>query len=172
MTRIHLIDTNSAVVGAWQRSFVAEPDVKIGCADILSVAHGALVSLANGGGHMDGGIDAAYLLFFGQRLQERVYQAVTSRPEGLLPVGVAALVPTGHARIPYLIVAPMMEVPGEVSAMNAYRAFKAVLRLVARSPAALAHVFCPGLASGIGSVAPEEAAAETHRALLHVRERP
>jgi hypothetical protein len=90
MARIHLVDTNSAVVDAWQRAFAAEPDVTIGCADILSVAHGALVSPANSGGHMDGGIDAAYLLFFGQHLQERVYHAVTSRPEGHLPVGVAA----------------------------------------------------------------------------------
>jgi hypothetical protein len=65
-----------------------------------------------------------------------------------------------------------MEVPGEVSAMNAYRAFKAVLRLVARNSAVLAHVFCPGMASGIGAVAPEDVAAEMHRALLHVRERP
>src|SRR5262249_58336396 len=99
--RLNLVDVNDALVKRWQIEFEAFPDVSITEGDILSIARCALVSPANSQGHMDGGIDLAYLHFFGMRLQEVVYQAIARRPEGHVPVGAAELVRTGHQRIPY-----------------------------------------------------------------------
>jgi O-acetyl-ADP-ribose deacetylase (regulator of RNase III) len=132
----------------------------------------ALVSPANSYGHMDGGIDASYVEFFGARLQLAVYEAIGTRPRGQLPVGSAALVRTGHRRIPFLIVAPTMEIPGPVTVDHAYRALRAVLRLAMKHPTLISDVFCPGLATGIGEVAPCAAAtamAEVYRDHLSSR---
>ena len=161
---LHLVDLEHDLVAAWRKAFASMPDVVVNQADILAVASGAVVSPANGQGHMDGGIDRAYLTFFGPRLQRSVYEAVARRPEGRIPIGAAELVATGHARIQYVIVAPTMDVPELVGPANAYRAMRAALRVANREQ--LTQVYCPGLATGIGCVAPDEAAqamAEAYR---------
>ena len=164
--RLHLVDDNDALVEAWRRELAPFPEVSVAAADILVVAHGALVSPANSQGHMDGGIDLSYLQCFGMRLQLAVYEAIARRPEGFLPIGSAEVVRTGHARIPYLIVAPTMEFPGQVPAEHSYRAMGAVLRAAQRHQALFDDVYCPGLATGVGGVAPDDAAhamAEAYR---------
>jgi O-acetyl-ADP-ribose deacetylase (regulator of RNase III) len=145
-------------VERWRVEFSPFPEVSIAEGDILSTARGALVSPANSQGHMDGGIDVAYLNFFGERLQSAVYDAIARRPEGYLPVGAAEIVRTGHDLIPYLIVAPTMEFPGHVPAEHCNRAMRAVLRVCDRADSYVDEVYCPGLATGIGSVSPEDAA--------------
>ena len=45
---------------------------------------------------MDGGIDFAYLDFFGLQIQSAVQDAITWRPNGMLPVGSCEIVRTGH----------------------------------------------------------------------------
>jgi hypothetical protein len=132
---LHLVDTSSALIAAWRIAFSSHHDVAIEHGDILVLARGALVSPANSNGFMDGGIDQQYAAFFGRDVQGRVLEAVRSRPEGHLPVGAAAVVPTDHAAIPYLIVAPTMFAPGPVPASHAYRALRAVLRLHGVHPA-------------------------------------
>ena len=107
---------------------------------------------------MDGGIDAAYLAFFGQALQETVQSAIQQRPEGRLPIGAALAVRTRHAQIPYLIVAPTMETPEAVPAAHAGRALRAVLRVIDRHPELGTDVYCPGLCTWTGRVSPEDAA--------------
>lgn len=158
--RLHLVDASSAVVLALQEAFAAHQDVTVQHGDILTVAHGALVSPANSNGFMDGGIDQQYAAFFELVVQKRVLEAVRSRPEGHLPVGASVVVPTDHAKIPYLIVAPTMFAPGAVEAANAYRALRAVLRLHGSHPALDGDVFCPGLATLTGRVSPQDAASE------------
>lgn len=82
--------------------------------ELLSLAENTVVSPANSSGFMDGGIDRAFVAFFGSQLQERVQDTIIRRPEGHLPVGASVVVRTGHARIPYLIVAPTMLGPEAV----------------------------------------------------------
>ena len=108
---------------------------------------------------MDGGIDAAYRAFFGPQIERAVQDAIARRPEGHLPVGASLAVRTGHARVPFLIVAPTMLVPEQVESRNSYRAMKAVLRVVRAQPEVGPEIYCPGLATGVGMVAPENAAA-------------
>jgi O-acetyl-ADP-ribose deacetylase (regulator of RNase III) len=168
---LHLVDKNPNVVESWQDAFAGIPGVDFCCDDILNVARNCLVSPANSYGYMDGGIDLVYCTFFGPNIQRRVVDEISRRPEGLLPVGASLLVRTGHHLIPYLIVAPTMELPVAVSASNSYRAMVAILRVASQYPEKITDVYCPGLATGIGQVSPSEAAAEIAAALVDWNQR-
>jgi O-acetyl-ADP-ribose deacetylase (regulator of RNase III) len=113
---------------------------------------------------MDGGIDAAYHAFFGSQIERAVQEAIARRPEGHLPVGASMIVRTGHARVPFLIVAPTMTVPEMVESGNCYRAMRAVLRVAGADAEVGRDVYCPGLATGVGMVPPEEAASAMAKA--------
>ena len=162
--KLHLVDLNPDLVRAWNAAFANFPEVEIRCSEMLSVARHCVVSPANSHGFMDGGIDLAYLRFFGPSIEHTVREAISRRPEGLLPVGAALLVETGHARIPYMIVAPTMEMPEAVPASHCSRAMRALLRLVDGHRELDGHIYCPGLATLTGRVAPEEAATHMARA--------
>jgi len=155
---LHLVDIQSHYAAALQRAFEQFANVIVTCADILAVAENAIVSPANSHGFMDGGIDQIYIDFFGLQLERRVQTAIALRPEGYLPVGASLTVTTGHARIPYLVVAPTMVTPEMTNADASYRAMRAVLREMSRIPDMLHTVYCPGLATGAGAVPPKEAA--------------
>jgi O-acetyl-ADP-ribose deacetylase (regulator of RNase III) len=158
--RLHLVDVRADLVAAWRDAFSEFPEVAIRLGDILSLASNTIVSPANSHGFMDGGIDQQYVSFFGPALQRRVHEAVRARPEGLLPVGASALVETGHPRVPFLVLAPTMEMPEAVPAAHAYRALRATLRLVGADPAVGRDVFCPGLGTLTGRIPPADAAVE------------
>lgn len=168
--KLHLVDINEAIVRAWRNSFHAFPEVDIQCADILSVAHHCIVSPANSHGFMDGGIDEQYRNFFGLHIERVVQDAILRREDGMLPVGASIVVNTGHSRIPFLIVAPTMEMPEAVPAINSARALRAVLRAVDLHSEIDGDVFCPGLATLTGRVAPDLAAQEMASAYGEWRE--
>ncbi len=169
--RLHFVDINPAVSLALAQAFQSHPEVEISCANILEVARHCVVSPANSFGFMDGGMDAAYTAFFGIGLQGAVQSAIARRPEGMLPVGAALAVQTGHPVIPFMIVAPTMEVPEDVPASHAGRALRAVLRLLDREPLLAEDVvYCPGLATHVGRVPPQEAAESMVAAYRHWRE--
>jgi len=169
--RLHLVDTNPEMADRWQVHFAPFPEVQIVHGDILALAHNTIVSPANSYRFMDGGIDGQYTDCFGFRPQEEVQRKIALRPEGYLPVGAAALVGTGHSRVPYLISAPTMIGPGPVEAANSFFAMSAVLRVAAGHPEAVTDVFCPGLGTGIGEVPPDKAAREMAAAYGHWKER-
>ncbi len=162
--RLTLVDALPDVVAAWTSEFANRPEVRIVLGDLLAVAENAAVSPANSFGGMDGGIDLAYREFFGRQIETRVKEIIARRPEGHLPIGAAAVVLTAHERIPYLIVAPTVQMPGPAELRSAYSAFRAVLRTASGSPAIAEGVFCPGLGTGEGGLDPVEAAREMHRA--------
>lgn len=157
--RLHLVDYNGHLVNAWAEAFSQFPEVTIQQGDLLSIAEHCVVSPANSYGFMDGGIDAAYRAFFGAQIESRVQDAVTRRPEGYLPVGASLVVRTGNERVPYLIVAPTMTVPEQVESRNSYRAMRAILRIAGADAEVGRDIYCPGLATGVGMVPPENAAA-------------
>ncbi|HEX5219221.1 MAG TPA: macro domain-containing protein [Verrucomicrobiae bacterium] len=164
--RLHLIDSNEELVTAWTKRFATFPEVNIKHANILDVAENCLVSPANSHGFMDGGIDAAYCAFFGQQIERTMQDAIKQRPEGHLPIGASLVVRTSHTRVPFLIVAPTMVMPEAVESRNCYRAMRAVLRIGGTNPEVGRDIYCPGLATGVGAVPPEDAAvmmAEAYR---------
>jgi len=89
----------------------------------------AIVSPSNSFGFLDGGIDQVYTTFFGgRRLQDRLQDDIVALHDGELPVGCATVVPTGDARIPWLVAAPTMRTPQLVDdTANAYLALRAAL---------------------------------------------
>lgn len=152
---LHLIDNNEDVANALRAAFVSFPSVEVRCADLLIEAHDTVVSPANSAGFMDGGIDAAYVRAFGASVENEVRMRV-SRLSGGLSVGASMCVRVHHERIQRLIVAPTMEHPESVPAINARRAMAAILRRA--SDENVQHLFCPGLCTGVGQVDPVEAA--------------
>jgi O-acetyl-ADP-ribose deacetylase (regulator of RNase III) len=158
MFSLHLVDTNADVVEEWATAFRQWPEVEVVHANILDVAANTIVSPANSYGFMDGGIDALYIEYFGIELQNAVLNAFGRRADGQLPVGNGVVVPTNHARIPYLLAAPTMTLPGSVPDSNVYWAMSAVLKTAERHPNQCRSVYCPGLATGTGRVPPRLAA--------------
>ena len=106
---------------------------------------------------MDGGIDRAYTARFGTQVQDRLREMLAREWDGELPVGLAVVVETGAADIPYLVAAPTLRAPGSVAnTLNAYLSFRAVLRAVRRvndqRPGAIRAVACPGMGTGTGEM--------------------
>jgi O-acetyl-ADP-ribose deacetylase (regulator of RNase III) len=101
-----------------------------------------------------------------KRPREKAAQrAIIERHHGELAVGSAEIVETGHTDWRFLIVAPTMRVPENVSrTLNPYLAFRAALLAVAAKNAAaresIRSVVCPGLGTGIGGVDPRRCAVQ------------
>ena len=164
MLKVVLTARDEALASAWDRRCGELDFVNVHRGSILDVECDAVVSPANSFGFMDGGIDAVFREFFGVQIEQTVQDAINRRPEGQLPVGASLVVRTGHPHVPYLIVAPTMEVPEMVANQNCYRALRAVLRIAGSNPEIGRDVYCPGLATGVGMVPPGEAAVMMARA--------
>jgi O-acetyl-ADP-ribose deacetylase (regulator of RNase III) len=167
--RFLLRDKNPAVVEAWRTEFADAPDVAISQGDIFDLTADAIVSPANSFGFMDGGIDLVYSVRFGWGVQERLQERIRADHDGDLPVGQALVLPTFDPGIPFLISAPTMRIPMDVSeTINAYLAFRAAIRaarafqLSATQP--IESILCPGLGTAIGRMPPERCARQMHAA--------
>lgn len=169
----YLRDINLNMVAAWQRYFGDIDTVRVSHGDIFAVEADAIVSPANSFGFMDGGIDLVYSLRFGWQLQNRLRQRLQEEYDGELPVGMAVLMETHDPQIPYMVSAPTMRVPTDVSdTLNAYLAFRATLRLLERfnqaNPGAIRSVLCPGLGTATGNMSPEICARQMHAAYMQI----
>lgn len=159
-----LCDLESNLVAAWRAAFADVPAVRVHHGSLLDVPADGIVSPANSFGYMDGGIDLVYSQHFGWHVDDRVRAAIAADHDGELLVGEALVVPTDDARHPWLISAPTMRVPMRVDQrVNAYLAFRAVLRLMRRDPR-LGHVVCPGLGTGVGQLPPTRCARQMRHA--------
>ena len=162
---VHLCALEPVLHDAWARAFADCPSVQSHHANIFERHASALVSPANSFGYMDGGLDLKISEELGWHVERRVRAEVHANFHGELPVGEAVIVETGDARFPYLISAPTMRVPMDVSTtVNAHLAFRAVLRAVevhnrSERPA-IASIACPGLGTGEGRMPPRRCAAQ------------
>ncbi len=169
MLSIRLRDMNSDVVSAWSDAFSDLQNVSMSCGDIFEQDADAIVSPANSFGFMDGGIDLIYSRFFGWEVEERLKRLLTEQYYGELPIGQAVIIATENATIPFLISAPTMRVPSNISkTFNVYLAFRAALIAVLRhnqqSNSPIESILVPGLGTGIGDVPPERAARQMRAA--------
>ena len=162
--QLHLRDRSPEVVAAWREAFAGAPGVTIAEGDIFGGPPAdAVVSPANSFGYMDGGIDAVYARRFGPEMVRRLRDVLRAAWDGELPVGCATIVETGDRGIPYLVSAPTMRVPMDVSeTVNAYLAFRAALLAVRelnrRYPGKARSILCPGLATSYGRMSPRKSA--------------
>jgi O-acetyl-ADP-ribose deacetylase (regulator of RNase III) len=167
--RFLLRDRNAPIVNAWREHFAQAPDVEISQGDIFGLTADAIISPANSFGFMDGGIDLVYSQRFGWELQARLQERLQAEHEGELPVGQAVIVETFDPQIPFLVSAPTMRVPMDVSeTVNAYLAFRASIRAIrehnAHSQRRIESVLCPGLGTATGRIAPDACARQMHHA--------
>lgn len=161
----HLRDRGGEMVAAWGRQFAG---VVPAVGDILGVPVDAVVSPANCFGFMNGGIDAVYTRRFGRQVEDRLREVIARDWDGELPVGLAVVIETTAADIPFLVAAPTLRAPVSVAGtVNAYLAFRAVLRAVRWQnrdrPGSIRAVACPGLGTGTGEM-PVEVCARQMRA--------
>lgn len=168
MLKIHLRDINNEITSAWELVFAGLPDVQVSCGNILERPADAIVSPANSFGFMDGGIDAAFVGYFGAALEDSLRAVINEQHYGELPVGQAIVHSTQHANIPFLVCAPTMRVPGEISdTVNVYLAFRAALIAVTshnRKGASIRTLLVPGMGTGIGQVPVGRAARQMRHA--------
>jgi O-acetyl-ADP-ribose deacetylase (regulator of RNase III) len=166
--QLHLCALDPAMAKAWTRHFGSQPNVHIHESDILAKKADAILSPANSLGFMDGGIDLAYSYFFGWELQERLQELLRQDHAGELPVGGAVVLPTQHNAIPFLVSAPTMRVPANVSeTVNVYLAFRAAL-LSVRASEQIQSLLSPALGTGVGAMPIERAARQMYAAYAEV----
>lgn len=171
--RILLADRRPALTAAWSQAFAPFDNVEVHEGDFFAWDADAMVSPANSFGIMDGGLDAAIRAALGGDVQTAVQAVILEKHHGEMPVGAAEIVPTGHVRWPFLVVAPTMRIPESVaSTTNAYLSFRAALLAVLRhnaSPEArpISSLLVPGMGTGIGQMAPRRCAAQMRIAFDH-----
>lgn len=173
-----LIDQRAALCDTWKQYFADLPRVRVVNDRFENVAEfDCMVSPANSFGLMDGGIDAAITRFFGGKIMSDVQAHIIREFLGEQPVGTAFVIGTGHPQHPWLVHAPTMRVPMEISRTdNVYLAMWAMLRAVhhhnLRVEARIETVLCPGLGTGAGHVPPREAARQMALAYRNYLNRP
>jgi O-acetyl-ADP-ribose deacetylase (regulator of RNase III) len=156
------------MVQAWSAHFDSQANVYIHESDILKKKADAILSPANSFGFMDGGIDLAYSHFFGWELQDRLQHLLNRDHAGELPVGGAVVVPTQHKAIPFLVSAPTMRIPANISeTVNVYLAFRAAL-LAVKASKQIQSLLSPALGTGVGSMPIERAARQMYAAYAEV----
>jgi hypothetical protein len=98
--RISICDLNPLFVAEAHHPLMELPNVvEVAHRSILDRPVDAVVSPANSFGFMDGGVDWAYLQFFGMELQTRVQMVIRLQKFQELLVGSAVVVPTYHESI-------------------------------------------------------------------------
>lgn len=157
--QIHLIDLEQDLVNEWRIQFRdCNSRVEVHSCDYFDIPADCIVSPANSFGYMDGGLDRVIAYEFGEQIQDKVQAAILDEYYGELPIGSAVIVETGFDNWPYLIAAPTMRIPEDVSnSLNAYLAFRAILLSIAKfntdnQGSKIDSLVCSGLASGIGKL--------------------
>lgn len=162
--RLILVDPDDRVCDAWRQAFTVHPEVSVVNGRFQQLeAFDCMVSAANSFGLMDGGVDLAIARFFGDALVARVQSMILRDYLGEQPVGTSVIVETAHLKHPFIAHTPTMRIPMSISTTdNVYVAMWAMLLAVHRhnrtAATPIGTVACPGLGTGTGEMAPEEAA--------------
>lgn len=165
--KIILFDRNEPMIDAWKEKFSNISDVDYYLGDFRGIKTNSkstsIVSPANSFGVMNGGIDLAYSEHFGWFLQEDVQHRIKKEYYGELLVGQSFITQTYNDDIPYIIIAPTMRLPMDVSASpNAYIATKTILRTAIENN--IEYLLISGLCTGAGQMSYERCANQMWKA--------
>ncbi len=167
--KLSLGDRNEDIARALATAFADVPMVEVVSGNLLDVGSEAILSPANSFGDMGGGIDKAIDDFHQGAAQRAVRSAIADRFCGELPVGMALIVEVPGPRLPFIVAAPTMRIPGRLGdSVNAYLSMRAALVAVARhnlvSQRPIRHLAVPGLCTGVGGMAAAESAGQMRTA--------
>jgi O-acetyl-ADP-ribose deacetylase (regulator of RNase III) len=167
--KIFLRDLSESMVDAWCAVFDGCSGVEVSCGNIFDLKADAIVSPANSFGFMGGGIDLAYSRYFGWGLQKELQKIIREKYYGELPVGNAVILKTKSKEIKYLISAPTMRLPQDISGtLNAYLALRTVLIEIKefnkKSDNEIKSILCPGLGTLTGAMPPRACAVQMKKA--------
>jgi O-acetyl-ADP-ribose deacetylase (regulator of RNase III) len=125
--------------------------IHVALSDLTELPVDAVVNPANSQGLMTGGVAAALLAAGGQEIED---EAKASAP---IAVGAAVVTTGGELYARHVIHAPTMEAPGmKIGVENVRRATRAALIAAARNNFEV--IALPGMGTGVGGVALDEAA--------------
>ncbi|QFT56450.1 macro domain-containing protein [Microbulbifer sp. THAF38] len=178
LAKIYLIDKSKELVEAWHQVFGDIEIFEIIEGDFFSKPADAMVSPANSFGIMDGGLDLPIRNELGFEVEDRLQERIKSDFHGELPIGSAIVIPTSNSRWPYLISAPTMRIPEDISnTMNAYHAFRAILNSVrlfneSTPTQRINSIVCPGLGTGIGNLPARRCAGHMRAAYNYLSKPP
>jgi O-acetyl-ADP-ribose deacetylase (regulator of RNase III) len=173
--KLSICEQNKEIALHLAEFFKGEPGVEVLCGNILHLTAGAIVSPANSFGDMGGGLDKAIDDFYSGQAQAQVQKEIREKYWGELPVGCAAIIKMHNPQFPFLIVAPTMRIPGNVSrTINAYLAMRAmlvgVLQFNQESGDRINHIALSSLCTGVGGMPYGEAAEQmlvAYKTIMH-----
>lgn len=155
--KVYLRAIDQGLVDAWKSFFDQEPNVTIQLGDIFQTEVQCFVSPANSFGIMDGGIDRYYSETFGWDLSKRLQQDIKAyNPLGELLVGQAITVPASFDKDIWMIAAPTMRLPRQITAENVFLATRAAVYEALTQ--GFKEVAFPGMGTGVGAVPFDSAA--------------
>ncbi|MCX8191338.1 MAG: macro domain-containing protein, partial [Nitrososphaerales archaeon] len=126
--------------------------------DITQLNVDAVVNPANTLLWMGGGVAGAIKRAGGNIIEEEAVR------RGPIPIGEAIATTAGKLKAKYVIHAPTMELPAQITdAENVYRATKAALKCA--NDLKIQSIAIPGMGTGVGRVKPRDAAESIIRAI-------
>ena len=176
--RLILVDPSKEACDVMQWRFRSHPEVQVVCGQFETIpSFDCIVTAANSFGLMDAGIDRAVVKFFGEAVMHSIQKRILEDYLGEQPVGTCLLIPTNHARHPFVAHAPTMRVPQNISGTdNIYLAMWATLTTIHRhnrtETRKIDAVACPALGAGTGGVDLIEASLQLCLAYEHFLKPP
>lgn len=114
--KIYLVDLDNRMTTRWAKDFQDAEEVEIVNGDMPEFLDShkdvdTIVSAANSFGLMDGGLDAVYIRYFGEALQEAVLKRIREEHLGEQPVGSSLILDIPGRKGKRLIHTPSMRTP-------------------------------------------------------------
>jgi O-acetyl-ADP-ribose deacetylase (regulator of RNase III) len=178
-----LCDFSEQLCEEWRVAFSNFPEVQIIHGNFERIDFDCINSPANSFGLMDGGIDEAITMYFGQQMMDRVQAMIIDKYAGEQPVGTSEIVrgtADGVERIRYVAHTPTMIIPELIeNTNNVYMAMKAMLLAVEThnkkhesEELKIRTLVCSGLGTGAGRVPFKKAATDMAKAYSVFKNRP
>lgn len=179
--KLILCDFSEELCAQWRLAFEEFPEVEIKHGIFEQIDFDCINSPANSFGLMDGGIDEAITMYFGQQMMDRVQAMIIDKYAGEQPVGTSEIVratPDDAERVRFVSHTPTMIIPELISGTNnVYMAMRAMLLAVERhnlsdNPHKIKTLVCSGLGTGAGRVPYRKAAIDMAKAYRTFKVRP
>lgn len=176
--RLILVDRGKEFTDVLRWQFRSHPEVQIVCGRFEDLpSYDCVITAGNSFGLMDAGMDLAVVRFFGRPIMERIQKQILEDYLGEQPVGTCIIVPTDHARHPFVAHAPTMRVPMNIQGTDhvylaMWAAFTAVHRHNRSGARKIDCLACPGLGTGTGGMDSLEAALQMCLAYEHFLKPP